>query len=144
MRDDGVEQTGPDRAQERRAFHEIVARHGEHPALRRSGNRVARASDALQQRGDPVRRSDLADQVDVADIDAELERRRRDERLQLPGLQPRFGVEPLFLREAAVMRGHRILAEPVAEVPRQPLRQRRVFTKTSVVRCAVTSAARRS
>ena len=122
MRDDGVEQAGADRAQERRAFHEIVARHREHAALRGSGNRVARASDALQQRGDPVRRSDLADQVDVADVDAELERGRGDERLQLSGLQPGFGVEPLVLRQAAMMRRHRIVAEPIAEVPREPLR----------------------
>ena len=84
--------------------------------------RVARASDALQQRRDPMRRSDLADQVDVADVDAELERGRRDERLQLPGLQPRLGVEPLLLRQAAVVRGDRVFAEPIAQVPRQALR----------------------
>ncbi len=50
---------------------------------------VARAADALQERGDAMRRSDLADEIDVADVDAELERRRGDERLQLAGLQPR-------------------------------------------------------
>ena len=122
VRDDGVEQAGPDRAQERRAFHEIVARHREHPALRGSGNRVARAPDALQQRGDPVRRSNLAHQVDMADVDAELQRRGGDERPQLSGLQPRFGVEPLLLRQAAMMRRHGVVAEPFAEVPREPLR----------------------
>ena len=54
---------------------------------------VAGAADALQERRDAVRRSNLADEIDVADVDAELERRRRDERAQLPVLQPRFGVE---------------------------------------------------
>ena len=121
VRHDGVEQTGTDRAQERRALHEVVARHREHPALRRTGNRVARASDPLQQRGDPVRRPDLADQIDVTDVDAELERRGRDERLQPSGLQPGFGVQPLLLRQAAVMRRDRLVAEPLAEVPRDAL-----------------------
>ena len=109
-------------AQQRRAFDEIVARHREHPALRRAGNRVAGSADPLQQRGDPVRRSDLADQVDVADVDAELERRRRDERPQRAGLQPRLRIEALLLREAAVMRRHGVFAEALAQVPRQPLR----------------------
>ena len=33
-----------------------------------------------------------------------------------------LGVEPLVLREAAVMRRDRVLAEPLAQVPREPLR----------------------
>ena len=112
-----------DRAQQRRAFDEVVARHREQPALRRAGDRVARAADALQQRRDAMRRSDLADQIDVADVDAELERRRGDERLQRARLQPRLGVEPLLLRQAAVMRGDRVLAEALAQVAREPLGQ---------------------
>ena len=44
--------------------------------------RMARPADALQQRRDPMRRSDLAHEVDVADVDAELERRGGDERLE--------------------------------------------------------------
>ena len=79
------------------------------------------SADALQERRDAVRRSDLADQIDRADVDAELERRGGDERLELPGLEPRFGVEPLFLRQAAVVRGDGLFAEPLAQVPRQPL-----------------------
>ena len=42
--------------------------------------------------------------------------------LQRAGLQPRFGVEPLLLRQAAVVRGDRLVAEPLAQVPRHPLR----------------------
>ena len=40
---------------------------------------------------------------------------------RLPALEPRFGVEPRLLRQAAVMRGHRLVAEPLAEMPRQAL-----------------------
>ena len=86
-------------------------------------DRVAGAADALQQRRDPVRRSDLADEIDVADVDAELERRRRDERLQLSRLQPRLGVEPLLLRQAAVMRRDASSPSRSLRCARQPLRQ---------------------
>ena len=58
-----------------------------------------------RKRRDRARRAELADQVDVADVDAELERRGRDQRLQLAALQPLLGVEPLLLGEAAVVRG---------------------------------------
>ena len=85
------------------------------------GNRVAGAADPLEERRDPMRRSDLADEIDVADVDAELERRRGDQRLELPALQPRLGVQPLLLRQAAVMRRDRVLAEPLAQVARDPL-----------------------
>ena len=77
--------------------------------------------DALEQRRDPVRRSDLADEIDVADVDAQLERRRRDERLERARFQPRLRVEALLLREAPVMRRHGLVAEPVAQVTRQAL-----------------------
>ena len=39
-----------------------------------------------------------------------------------PGLQPRLGVEPLLFRQAAVVRGHRLLAEPLAQVTRDAFR----------------------
>ena len=68
--DDGVELAAADRAEQRRAFDQIVARHREQAALRRARHRVSRSSDPLQQGRDPVRRSDLADQIDVADVDA--------------------------------------------------------------------------
>ena len=45
------------------------------------------AANPLQQRGNPVRRANLADEIHVADIDAELERRGRDDDPELPGLE---------------------------------------------------------
>ncbi len=118
--DDRVELAAPDAAEQRRAFHQIVPRDREQPPFRQAGDGVAGAADALQQRRDAMRRSDLTDQIDVADVDAELERGRRDQRLQPAGLQTRLGVQPLFLRQAAVMRGNGFLAKPIAEVPGQP------------------------
>src|SRR2546422_5034801 len=55
---------------------------------------MSRPPHALQQRRDRARRADLAHQVHRADVDPELERRRRHERLELALLEPRLGVEP--------------------------------------------------
>ena len=57
----------------------------------------------------------------MTDVDAELERRRGDERLQRARLQSMLRVEANLLRQAAVMRGDRILAKPLAQMPRGPL-----------------------
>ena len=118
VRDDAIELAGSNGAQKRRALDEIVARGREQPSFGGAGDRVARPADALQHGGDAVRRSDLADEVDVADVDAELERCGRDQRLERPVLQTRFGVEPLLLRQAAVVRRHRVRAKAVAQMPR--------------------------
>ena len=91
--------------------------------LRRVLDLVARAADALQRDRDRSRRSDLADEIDRADVDAELERRRGDDRLELAGLQPLFGGQPQLARQAAVMRQHGVFAEPLAKVMRDPLGQ---------------------
>jgi len=83
---------------------------------------MAGSSDPLQQRGDPVRRSNLAHQIDMADVDSELERCRCNERAQPSRLESRLGIEPRFFRQAAVMGGDRVLADPLAQMTRQPLR----------------------
>src|SRR5262249_50287973 len=80
---DAIELAVVDRAHHRHAFDQVVACQRKDPALGNALDRVARAPDALQEGGYPVRRRDLADQVDVTDVDAELERRGRDEYLQL-------------------------------------------------------------
>ena len=105
---------------QRRAFHQVVARHREEASLRGAADRVARSPDALQQRRDAVRGANLADEIDVADVDAELERRRRHQRPEPPGFQPGLGVQPLVLRQAAVVRGDRFLAQAIAQVPGEP------------------------
>ena len=83
---------------------------------------MARAADPLQEAGDRPRRAELADQIDVADVDTELERGGGHQRLQLAVLQPLLGIEPLFLGEAAVMRGDVGLAQQLGQPARDPLR----------------------
>ena len=112
----GVEFAAAHRVQQCRAFDQVVARGREQPRFRRPVHRVAGTAGALQERRDGTRRSQLADQVDVADVDAEFQRGGRDQRAQFPGFQPLLGVEALFLRQAAMVRGHRVLAQPLGEM----------------------------
>lgn len=107
--------------EQRRAFDQLVARQRKQSPLRHAADVVPRAADALQERRDAARRADLADEIDVADVDAEFERRGRDEQLQFAALQALLGVEAVLLRQAAVMRGDRVLAEPVGEMARHAL-----------------------
>ena len=68
-----VELAAPDRIEERGAFDKLVARQREETALGRAFDGMAGAADALQERRDRARRADLADEIDIADIDAELQ-----------------------------------------------------------------------
>ena len=119
---DRVEFTAADRSKQGGALHEVVARHRQQATLGRSRNRVSRSADSLQQRRDPVRRADLADEIDVTDVDAELQRCRGDQRFERAALEPMLGVDARFLGEASVMGGNLLLAEALTEVPRDTLR----------------------
>ena len=120
---DRVELPGADGAEQRRALDELVAGERVQPALRHAGTRVVRAADALQERGDAARRADLAHELDRPDVDPQLERRGGDERRELAGAQPRLDAMAAVLREAAVVRGDDVFAEPLAELVRDPLRE---------------------
>jgi hypothetical protein len=72
--------------------------------------RVARAADALQERGEPARRAELAHELDRADVDAELERCGRDERGELAVAQAPLDALAAVDGEAAVVRGHAVAA----------------------------------
>jgi hypothetical protein len=49
---------------------------------------MAGASDALQQGGDRARRAEMADEIDVPDVDAELERGGGDDDRDRTRLEP--------------------------------------------------------
>src|SRR5215475_13823105 len=82
---------------------------------------MPRASDPLQQARNRARRAELADEVDLADVDAELERSGRHQRLELAVLEPLLGVETLLLGEAAVMRRDLVLADALGKLARHAL-----------------------
>ena len=116
-----VEFAAADAVDQRRAFDEIVARQREQAALGRAANGVAGPADALEKGGDRTRRPQLADEVHVADIDPELERGGRHQRLQPPELEAPLGVQPMFLRHAAMVGGDRAIAEPLRQFARDAL-----------------------
>ena len=120
---DRVEAAGVHRGEQRGALDELVAGQRVEAPLRRAGAAVVGAADPLQERRDAARRADLADQLDRADVDAELERRGGHERAQVAGAQA--GLDPVaaLLREAAVVRGDDVVAEPLAELVRDALGQ---------------------
>ena len=72
--------------------------------------------DALQERRDRARRAELAHQVDLADVDAQLERGGRHQRLQLAGLEPLLGVEPLLLGRLPWCAATCVLAQALGEL----------------------------
>jgi hypothetical protein len=113
-----VKLAAPDAVEKRCAFDEIVARQRKQPSLRRAADCVARASNTLQEGCDRAGRAHLANEIDVADIDAELKRGGRHQTFQFAALQPLFGFEPELFRHAAVMRRDGVFAEAVAEFAR--------------------------
>ncbi|VXC15284.1 conserved hypothetical protein [Curtobacterium sp. 8I-2] len=89
-RDRAVDQVGP------------VLRE-QHPA-RDLAHLVSGTTDALQPARDRGRRLDLDDQVDLAHVDTEFERARRDDAPQPTGLQVVLDDRALVLRHRAVVR----------------------------------------
>jgi hypothetical protein len=61
------------------------------------------ATDPLQPAGDRFRRLQVHDEVDLADVDPQLERRRRHQRRQRAGLQGVFHLQPRRLAHAPVV-----------------------------------------
>ena len=68
-----------------------------------------------------MRRSDLADQVHVPDVDPELQRGRRDDCAKATGFEAGFSIEPCFFREASVMRRNGARADAIGQMTRHSL-----------------------
>ena len=120
--DQRVELAAPHAIQQGRAFQQLVAGGRQQPALGHATDLVAGTAHPLQERGDAARRTDLADQIDVADVDAEFQRGGGDQHLERTGLEPLFGIQPQFLRQRPVMRGDMLLAQQLAQMPRRTFR----------------------
>src|SRR4030081_3624292 len=70
---DAVQISLTDGATERGIFDEIVARGGEDAALGNGATPVSSAANALQTDGDRSRRTDLANEVDAANVHSKFE-----------------------------------------------------------------------
>ena len=118
---DFIEMAAADRAHRGGAFEKIVRGHREEAALGRRVEAMAGAADPLDRGGNRFRGIELADQLDRADVDAQLQRRGRNDRLQLAALEPLLGEQALLAREAAVMRHHGVGAKALLQVEGDPL-----------------------
>ena len=107
--------------EQRRAVDQLIAAARENAALGHATHRMVGAAHALQEHRDAARRAELADQLHVTDVDAQLQRSRRHHDLEFAGLEALFRVEARFLGEAAVMRGHVFFAQPLGQVARDAL-----------------------
>ncbi len=116
---DAVQSTGTYGGEERRALDQLVASQWIEPPLRGAGPAVVRPSHALEERGDAAGGADLADELDGTDVDAQLERRRRDQRLQVTGAQAGLDPMPPFFRQAAVVRGDDVVTEALRQEMRE-------------------------
>ena len=84
---------------------------------------MARATDALQPARHRLRALDLDDEVDCPHVDAELERRGRDQARDLAPLQELLDLDPLLPGDRAVVRARDLLFGKLVEAEREPLRE---------------------
>ena len=82
---------------------------------------VTGTPDTLQECRDTARRTDLYGQIDITDVDAEFERRRRDQGFELTRLEPTLGIEPMLTGQAAMMCRDQILVDALGQVSGQEL-----------------------
>lgn len=75
------------------------------------------AADALDQSACPLRRAEIDDEIDIAPVDAEIERRGADHRLEPPTRHRRLDLAALLGVERAVMQRDRQVV--VVEVPQR-------------------------
>ena len=121
--DDAVEAPGAHGADQGGALDQLVAAGREEPALGSQAEGVAGAADALQEGRDAAGRADLADEVDAADVDAELQRGGADERLQVARLEALLDAQAAVARQAAVVARDGLFAEALAQVVGDALRE---------------------
>ena len=101
----------------RATFENLEAVRRDEHALRRFLHAVIGAPDALQQPRGALRRADIDDEVDVAPVDAEVERGGAHDRAQPAGRHRRFDLAPLRHVERAVMqRDREVIVVDVPEI----------------------------
>ena len=99
----GLDHSRGHRLPGRRAFDQFegMGRHADEPARRAGG--VAAASGPLQQPGDPLRTADLQHLLDRAEVDAEVEARRRHDTLESTSAEALLGRGPLVAIDRSVV-----------------------------------------
>jgi hypothetical protein len=113
---DGVEPAALHGGEERRALDQLVAGERVEDALGGARPGVVGPAHPLQERGDAAGRGDLAHQLDGPDVDAQLQRRRGHQGLEVAGPQPGLHPEAALLGQAAVVGGHHVVAQALTQL----------------------------
>ena len=95
------------------ALDKFIARSGEDARLGNGSTPMSGAARALQHDGNRTWRTQMADQVDGSNVDAEFERGGGDEHSQLAFLQFSLRFQPQFARHAAMVCGDRCFSRAV-------------------------------
>ncbi len=104
-----------------RGVEEVAAVHRvDHPAAGLA-HPVAGAADPLDRRGERTRRLEQQHLVELADVDAQLERVGGDDRLELAFLEPLLDHRAHLARERAVVRVGEVFALALVDQPGGPL-----------------------
>ena len=111
------------RPDQRGTFDQLFPAQGKQAAFGHAAERVSGPANPLQKCRDRARRAELAHQIDVADVDAQLKRRRRHHRLQAAVLQALLRALPASMRQAAVMRLDVLLSQSFGELMSDALGQ---------------------
>src|SRR6266702_1687561 len=88
-----IEFSGTHLADQRGLFEQVVARRREEAAFGNRSTPVARPANALHGDSDRARARDLADEIDIPDIDSQLQRRGGDENADFAVLQALLGIQ---------------------------------------------------
>ena len=110
-------------ASRRGARDEVAAKLREDDALAHGVDPMTAAADALEPAGDRGRRLDLDDEINRAHVDAQLERRGRDEGAQGAGLQQIFDLHALRACDGAMMGTHQRFARQLVQRARETFSQ---------------------
>ncbi len=119
----GLDEPFVHRPRHRRGGDEVAAEFREDDPFARRAGLVTGAADALEAAGHRGGRLDLNDEIDCPHVDAELQRRGGDQRLDAAGLQQVLHLAARLARERTMVRPHERLAGELVQRTREAFRE---------------------
>jgi hypothetical protein len=112
---DAIEFAAPGHVEQCGAFHQLVARLRKQSPLGDGADAMTRSPDALQEHRERARGAQLADEIHLANIDPQFQRRGGHQRLEFTTLQALLGEQAPFARHAAVMRTDGVFPQAIGQ-----------------------------
>ena len=120
---DPIQLSGADSPHGCSGLQQLVPGEGKEETLGDGIQAVPGAADSLQQAGNGAGSSDMADEVDVADVDAQFQRGRGHNHRDGAGLQLPFRRQAALLGQTAVVGGDLIFPQALTQLVRDSFRQ---------------------